>query len=355
MLRVHSMSPYAINNEKGTSKKQIKVVSEDGKLLHTYEVSNYDKCYIPYQSSGSATVNYIINGNFYRSDVSYTKPVDSSGLCTCCDCKYNRDYNFGLYIRDGKLWEYTSDNKIAKFSNSAAEKFTWVKVTGYYRGKNGYLMGLTDKGKLYYFWNTGNCFSLNPSKTYRDSIGGYGTVTSSLSVGYALTPDNLVYDTLDEVTYPDKIAMLSGCCEYTGEGSTRYSHVCMLGMDGYLHVSSSYKGKLTTLSSTPKLRYVTPGYTMYNSSKRDICLYAIGVDNHLYRINLTGDYPTGLTLVDEGIWVSVAPFTYNTSGALGIKDDGKIYKIIGSTITECPELGSNNKEIKGTTRFLVYT
>ena len=353
MLRVHSMSPYIINNEKGTSKKQIKVVSKDGKLLHTYEVSNYDKCYIPYQSSGSYTANYIINGNFYRSDVSYTDPVDSSGLCTCCDCKYNRD-NFGLYIRDGKLWKYTSTNNIAKFSDRTAEKLTWVKVTGYYRSGNGYLMGLTDKGKLYYLYNESSN-SINPSKTYKDAIGGYGAVISSLSAGYALTTDNLVYDTLDEVTYPDKIAMLSGCCEYTGEGSERYSHVCMLGMDGYLHVSSSYSGKLTTLSSTPKLRYVTPGYTLYNRSKRNICLYAIGEDNHLYYITLTGDYPTGLTLIDEGIWVSMAPFTYNTSGALGIKDDGKIYKIIGSTITECPELGSNNKEIKGTTRFLVYT
>ena len=353
MLRVHSMSPYVINNEKGTSKKQIKVVSKDGKLLHTYEVSNYDKCYIPYQSSGSYTANYIINGNFYRSDVSYTKPVDSSGLCTCCDCKYKRD-NFGLYIRDGKLWKYTSTNNIARFSDTTAKKLTWVKVTGYYRSGNGYFIGLTDTGKLYYLYDESS-HSINPSTTYKDSIGGYGTTSFSASVGYALTTDNRVYDTLDNVTYSDKIAMLSGCCEYTGEGSTRYTHVCMLGMDGYLHVSNGNRGKLTTLSSTPKLRYVTPGYTMYNSSNRNICMYAIGEDNHLYYITLTGNYPTGLTLIDEGIWTSVAPFTYNTSGALGIKDDGKIYKIIGSTITECPELGSNNKEIKGTTRFLVYT
>ena len=57
--KIHS---FNISNKKS---KKIKLISNTGKLLKTYDVPNFDNCYIKTQDTMGNISNYIINGVLY--------------------------------------------------------------------------------------------------------------------------------------------------------------------------------------------------------------------------------------------------------------------------------------------------
>ena len=117
--KVHS---FNISNKQS---KKIKVINNNGELLKTYDVPNFDNCYIKTQDTIGNISNYIINGVLY-SYFDNHKIVDNTGICTSC-CNISKVSEARLYyVKDNQLWS----NNYGKVSNT---KRRWLYKGNWWR------------------------------------------------------------------------------------------------------------------------------------------------------------------------------------------------------------------------------
>ena len=329
--KIHS---FNISNKKS---KKIKLISNTGKLLKTYDVPNFDNCYIDSQDAALISDNYIINGNLYNGT---NNLIDDSGKCTCCDKKLNT--NFSVFIKDNKLYKYSSDGTISAIN----ENLKWIKVSG--RDSGGTVnmqLALTDT-TLYYLLRNGTINSLTTSTAYKnvvDICGVYNSASYKTS-GYTLdSSGRMMQVNGDQIT--TNVRYIS-CCS-NGSGSDTYGY-SLITKDNKWQMISGYD-PVTILE---KVKEITPGNTSGSNIRQH---YAITLDGALYHCATKHEsqYDTKLSKIDDGNWVSLAAFV-GLSGAYGVKG-GKVYKLTGTTITEMPQFGTNNIKIEGVGKFLLYS
>lgn len=329
--KIHS---FNISNKKS---KKIKLISNTGKLLKTYDVPNFDNCYIDSQDGALISDNYIINGNLYNGT---NNLIDESGKCTCCDKKL--DTNFSIFIKDNKLYKYTSDGTISVIN----ENLKWVKVSG--RDSGGTVnmqLALTDT-TLYYLRSSGTISSLTTSTAYKnvvDICGVYNSATYKTS-GYTLDRSGGMKQ-VNGGQITTNVRYIS-CCSNGSESKT-YGY-SLITKDNKWQMQSGYH-PVTILEN---VKEITPGNTSQSNIRQH---YAITLDGALYHCatKYESQYDTELSKIDDGNWMSLAAFV-GLSGAYGVKD-GKVYKLAGTTITEMPQFGSSNIKIEGVGKFLLYS
>lgn len=320
------------NNKK--KNKYIKLINAQGQVLHTYQVDNFDNCYIPNQDSYLPSSNYIINGKVYMNT---NVLIDSSGLCTCCDSKMMS--SAFTFIKSGRLYAY---NKISNRIELLGNFTNLVKVCGQGgQGTEPAMQILLDSNHTAYYRYIGYP-SISLSNVV-DICGQFTRANSWSPYGYYLTSSGVLYggkgvNISKLATNAKKIY----CCS-DGNGYNGYSFI---SNDDTWNINGKVVPDL-------KVSHVTGGPYRKNL----VYLYGIGLeDSCLYCVEC--QYTSGanelqsVTQISSSGWKSISATQYNT-GALGIKN-GKVYKIAGKSIQELPDLGNGNIKIEGVNTFLLY-
>ena len=322
------------NNKK--KNKYIKLINANGEVLHTYQVDNFDNCYIPNQDSDIVSYNYIINGNLYTNT---NDLIDSSGLCTCCDSKIS--YIWSVFIKDGKLYRFRISTNREVFQLTASNP---VKVCGKDSdGTDVMPIVLHSDGTISYVKKTGALTTTSISNVV-DICGQFSTAIGWNAYGYYLTSSGSLYG--GKGTGISKLASNVKKIYCSGNGDGRHGYSFISNDDTWYIIQSSIPNlKVSQVTPGPYIKQ--PIAYLYGISLEDSSLYCVECN-----ITYSNIGSRKVTQIGSSGWTSICA-TWANTGALGIKD-GKVYKIVGKDIQELPNLGNNNIKLDGVDRFLLY-
>ena len=331
-------------------KRKVRFINSSGSILNSYDVDNFDNCFITEQDSYKERTPYayIVNGNlYYYKNSSSTLLKDNSGLCTCCDPRFVKERLY--YVRDSAVWSFSSlDATPSAFTSDKQMSSSKVKkiLTPMNNGRIAYL---TTAGDLYY-------------RQTDSSLAG-SSVQDMCGNAYVFNGNNY---------YSWFVLYKSGVAEhkhyysasgYYGQSYSNYKYITCYSYSGY--VSSSTKSPaifcgistvdnwmIADTNTGVQVSEITAGVRINSTDTK--YLYAVGLDKKLYYSIVTNKITQAPTVLDDsGEWQSVAALSENT-GCLAIKD-GKVYKIVGTTITELVNLGTGNTRLRGCDQYLLYT
>lgn len=161
MFRILSSTNGLISNSMSSKKKKVRFIDKYFQVLGSYDVPNFDKCYIPSQDSGPSTFAHIVNGNLYynnyKDGTNDYKPVDTSGDCILCNAGV--EYSYGYYIKNSQIHLFKADgthNLVLEDINADYDKISDRESAS---GKPLLLRSLTaagiKNGKVYKLYGTG--------------------------------------------------------------------------------------------------------------------------------------------------------------------------------------------------------
>ena len=321
--KIHS---FNISNKKS---KKIKLISNTGKLLKTYDVPNFDNCYIKTQDTMGNISNYIINGVLY-SYFDNHKIVDNTGICTSC-CNISKVSGAKLfYIKNNQLWL----NNYGKTTKSKKED-GYIKVTGGGNSDTNKSLGLMSNGNIASFDGVWKDY------TNAHFIDIFGTVgyNSRYQNGYMLDINNNLYKCHRE-TLGLKVTKLASNVKY----GICYSYNPNTGS------SSGSEYSTIKLDDVWYLNNVSTGLKVKEITIRPRIGYAIGIDGNLYYTTFDDNSPV---ILQSGKWNSLA--ITNENKVFSILNN-KVYLINSDGVMEIQDhLGNGCKKLEGSNNlFLVY-
>ena len=364
MLRVHSITNSLVssNPKTKTKKKKIRRLDNTLNVKATYEVPDFNNCYVSSQSASTSSLLYIINGNLYYNDPekSYdTILMDDSGECTTCNTALSSEYQI-VYTKPPAVWCISKTDGTAKKLGQPSGN-GYIKVTGLIKrsysgahllysrqgsssGQINVIQDLSDRLSI------GYNIHFTQEQPYIDVCGSYSSQSDRAS--YALDSKGIVYG--GEGTDSNEINL----CYYSPALRFKYISVdstrslgCFAGIttkdlwaieenDRYNSIRGVSDFKVIQITSGGRMKSTTPSY-------------AIGVNGELYKAVITSGSGVKFSTVETSGWSSIATGTH-LQYAVGIKN-GKVYRIQNDVITEYPELGDNNIKIEGVDYFLLYS
>ena len=353
MFRILSSTNGVISNSMSSKKKKVRFINKYFQVLGSYDVPNFDKCYIPSQDSGPSTFAHIVNGNLYynnyKDGTNDYKPVDTSGDCISCNAGV--EYSYGYYIKNSQIHLFKADgrhNLVLEDVNADYDKISDRESAS---GKPLLLRSLTapdSPGQLDKLYSPSskatpiidydNTFTVN--KPYVDVCGKWGAGDGC----YCLDSEGRVYGGLGKITGEIDLCKIDGLrFKYISCNNTNSS-------GGFAGITTDNLWAVETFDgrryiSTVKVAQITAGFN--DDLSRD--KYGIGLQGELYYSSKLGKVQT----LETSGWQSLAAGGGLSYGA-GIKN-GKVYKLYGTGITEIPELGNNNIKIEGVHNFLLYS
>lgn len=320
---VHS---FNISNKKS---KKIKVINNNGELLKTYDVVNFDNCYIKTQDTIGNISNYIINGILY-SYFNNHKIVDKTGICTSC-CNISKDSGAKLfYIKNNQLWR----NEYGKTTNIKSDD-DYIKVTGGGDSDTSKSLGLMSNGNITSF---DGVWSTEKTAHFVDIFGtvGYNRWNQN---GYMLDINNNLYKCQRQIL---------------GLNITKLSSNVKYGICYSYNPSKSFGNgseySTIKLDDLWYLNNVSTGLKVKEITIRPRMGYAIGIDDNLYYTTFDDNNPT---IIQNGKWNSLA--ITNENKVFSIKNN-KVYLISSDGTMEIQDhLGNGCKKLEGSNNlFLVY-
>lgn len=345
--------------------KYVKVLVDKNVVWTSSAVSNFSGTYICNQDSSEFTEYFILGGKWYRNTgTGVTLIQGDTNYVTCCA---NGENTFGnatnivaaVKSKDVKSYSPTKSTfSSLGHSESSTDYYYVQKVCGciaykwdcalalFYDSSWGGKVGL----RVVYANNndaTASIFAADlvtrtsSSINYTDICGGCGAryVTR---YGYALRADNTVmcippgnsdyYQNNKRSIYQFATNM-----KYISCRSLAASTFAGITTDNYWQID-------TTKRTEVKVKAITAGDGTHN--------YAIGYDDNALYYRPSGASSTITKLDDTGTWTSLAQGV-NSSYGMGIKD-GKLYRLVGTTLEQVTSVGSGCIQIQGTGGYLLY-
>ena len=330
-------------------KRKVRFINSSGSILNSYDVDNFDNCFITEQDSYKERTPYayIVNGNlYYYKNSSSTLLKDNSGLCTCCDPRLVHERFY--YVRDSAVWTFSSLDA-TPYVFTYDKQMSSSKVTKILTPMtNGRIAYLTTAGDLYYY------------QTASSRVGS--NVQDMCGNAYIFNGANY-YSWF--VLYKSGVAEhrhYYGTAGYYGGSYTNYKYITCYSYSGritrydvpaiFCGISTADNWMIASTNTGVQVSEITAGVRINSTDTK--YLYAVGLDKKLYYSIVTDKIVQAPTVLDDSSeWQSVAALSENT-GCLAIKD-GKVYKIIGTTITELVNLGTGNTRLRGCDQYLLYT